>query len=247
MPLRRADLSPEELADVRRKERDRLANLAPDARERYVERKRKAQAKAQAKVTPEKREATLAKDRVANMTPEQREKRTARKRIANMADETRLEINMSKRVANLTPDEQEKARLAAHGRRASRTPEQQEAFNSQRAQYRASLTQEEKWNIYLWTKYRMRFADFMDLANKQGMKCPCGDRLDMALLSQRRTDAPVVDHCHKMGYRKREAVRGIMHLGCNLAIGHAGEDAAKLRLLAEYVLTAARPSTEGDA
>ncbi len=61
--------------------------------------------------------------------------------------------------------------------------------------------------------YGLGVDEFLDLFSAQEHRCIiCRKRL--VLFSSDRTEAPVVDHCHKTG-----AVRGILCNACNVAVG----------------------------
>ncbi|MGW0169551.1 endonuclease VII domain-containing protein [Streptomyces sp. NPDC003343] len=69
-------------------------------------------------------------------------------------------------------------------------------------------------------RYGLTLDELDSLLAAQGDKCAiCGSigRLH-------------VDHCHKTG-----AVRGLICGGCNSAAGHAGDDPARLRAIADYL------------
>lgn len=58
------------------------------------------------------------------------------------------------------------------------------------------------------------------LKRADGRCAACGEK----------TSEPHVDHCHATG-----KIRGVLCRGCNLALGHAKNDPAVLRKLAEYL------------
>lgn len=56
----------------------------------------------------------------------------------------------------------------------------------------------------------------------------CGEPIDGSKMQRR--DSPAIDHCHSTGQ-----VRGVLHSGCNIALGVVGESPARLRALADYI------------
>lgn len=79
---------------------------------------------------------------------------------------------------------------------------------------------------HLKRKYGLTLAAREALFVKQDGICPgCGKNLVPFGKGQ-----TVVDHCHDTG-----VVRGLLCSLCNTAIGHAGDDPARLRRLADYV------------
>lgn len=73
--------------------------------------------------------------------------------------------------------------------------------------------------------YGMTLEEFDELLDSQGGVCICG-----ATRPGGQWQTFHVDHDHQTG-----AVRGLLCHGCNTALGLAGEDAGRLRLLAAYL------------
>jgi len=69
--------------------------------------------------------------------------------------------------------------------------------------------------------YGLHVLDYYAMLKEQAGKCAaCGDP----------GDALVVDHCHLT-----DIVRGLIHSGCNSALGFAAESPHRLRALADYL------------
>lgn len=86
-------------------------------------------------------------------------------------------------------------------------------------QYRASHPEQVRgWKL---GRYGITKADFDSLMLAQGGLCPiCRDPLT----------APHVDHDHRTG-----AVRGILCMSCNVALGHLGDDVGRVSRAVEYL------------
>ena len=86
---------------------------------------------------------------------------------------------------------------------------------------------------HLKRTYRISVEDHAALFLRQGSKCGVCQ-----------SDSPnskhgwSTDHCHKTG-----KVRGILCHHCNVALGHAKDDPATLRKLADYLESHAAPSS----
>jgi len=80
-----------------------------------------------------------------------------------------------------------------------------------------------KW---LRGRYRLSRQQLNDLLARENCDA-CGQPFGGD--SYHHTLARQIDHCHKTG-----RVRGVLHRGCNVALGYAGEDPGTLRAIAAY-------------
>jgi recombination endonuclease VII len=78
-------------------------------------------------------------------------------------------------------------------------------------------------NHTLRRKYGLSVDEFERMAEEQGGLCAACGREPSAVGLQ-------VDHCHETG-----AVRALLCKSCNSAAGHANDDPAQLRLIADYL------------
>ena len=84
-----------------------------------------------------------------------------------------------------------------------------------------------RWVYKLRTAYGLTEEKFWDMVKEQDGKCLiCDQALDFSTPFK----TPSVDHCHKTG-----KVRGILHRGCNTALGSFKDDPATLRRAADYL------------
>lgn len=84
----------------------------------------------------------------------------------------------------------------------------------------------ERRKVGLWVKFRMRWDDYEALLAKQGGACAICRTEDPATKSGTFT----VDHCHATG-----AVRGLLCMNCNLALGHFKDSRPALRRALKYL------------
>jgi len=115
--------------------------------------------------------------------------------------------------------------------RANLTPEKKAALLSQsndcrRRQYAANPEIRERASRRnLLHQYNLTILQYEQMVKDQDNKCAlCYE--DFSTEPRK----PVVDHDHETG-----AVRGILHVKCNTAIGMLRDDAQKCRLAAEYL------------
>lgn len=113
-------------------------------------------------------------------------------------------------------------RLDARERRAA-NPERARAIAN--ASHKRRYTTEWRWAQGL-RRYGLTAETFATMLVDQGGRCAIC-----------RTDAPLgksnrwhVDHCHATG-----VVRGLLCAGCNVGIGHLGDDPDRLRSAAAYI------------
>ena len=89
--------------------------------------------------------------------------------------------------------------------------------------------QEKGKRLYLWTKYRLRPADFNNLWEQQDGKCAiCENKM---LPKGRAPLSVAVDHNHETG-----VVRGLLCKTCNAGIGQLWDDPDILIRAAEYLI-----------
>lgn len=116
------------------------------------------------------------------------------------------------RLAEMTPAEREQERAADRDRKKRRQERDPEAYARQ---------QRDK-DLRRW--YGITLDQFEALFEEQGRRC-----------ASCRTDEHGghnwhLDHCHAT-----KKVRGILCLGCNVALGQLGDDVDRILALAEYV------------
>lgn len=80
---------------------------------------------------------------------------------------------------------------------------------------------------HLKWRYGISHEDYVQMLSDQGGGCAvCGT----TEIGDQRASHFHVDHCHTSG-----KVRGLLCMGCNAAIGSAGDDPSRLRALADYL------------
>jgi len=77
---------------------------------------------------------------------------------------------------------------------------------------------------WLWTKYRIRYDDYMNILDKQSYQCA------ICKYPHKDDEPLVVDHCHDS-----EKVRGLLCGKCNTGIGFLRDNATLCRIAAEYL------------
>lgn len=104
---------------------------------------------------------------------------------------------------------------------------------------RVNKIKKEKYPLYrsrkLGSRYIKKFGkSFDDLEkiydNNNGLCYACGRPMNSLYDLRIGLLKPVVDHCHRSG-----KFRGLIHSGCNIAIGFVKEDPYVLRKLADYI------------
>lgn len=91
-------------------------------------------------------------------------------------------------------------------------------------------------NKHLKRSYGLTVYTYWVKLIEQEFKCKACDtelavqHTQVSRNGKRPPDSPVVDHCHTTN-----VVRGILCHNCNVAVGHAQDDPARLRRLANYL------------
>ncbi len=95
-------------------------------------------------------------------------------------------------------------------------------------------------DAHLWRRHGMRQEEVAEMWEQQGGDCYlCQEPVEL--------DEVHIDHDHRhcpQDYSCRACRRGLVHHTCNVSIGHAGDDPAKLRRWADNLEVAQRAATE---
>lgn len=92
---------------------------------------------------------------------------------------------------------------------------------------------ERQWRTSLRKKYGLEHADYQRMLSEQGGVCAICRQPETATYASG-VKRLSVDHDHAIG-RSGDAVRGLLCTLCNTMIGHARDDASRLRSGAEYL------------
>jgi recombination endonuclease VII len=104
------------------------------------------------------------------------------------------------------------------------------------AYYKEQLRQWRKANPHKARDYGYRrnygitLAEYVAILEQQGGVCAVCAGHETSISSRGEVKPLAVDHCHTTN-----KVRALLCSGCNVSIGHAGENPARLRLLADYL------------
>jgi hypothetical protein len=130
----------------------------------------------------------------------------------------------------------ESFRLRRLAERARMTPEQKAERAAWMREYRKRrpAVRELERDRFLKKKYGITSVDYDALLERQSGRCAvCGEKGGAPLTgddARARSRVLHVDHEHGTG-----RVRGLLCRLCNIALGHAGDDPARLRAMADYL------------